>query len=73
MKVGVWILSRYDGKGLFAVAYPTCEALVEDVRAEYDVASYPVERVQYWLDEIGSGFGYEFAIDHDYMEVEQRS
>lgn len=76
MKIDVWILSRYDGRGLFALAFPSADKLIEYVQDYYyeDGDGLPPlpadgDDLNGWLGNLAEAFGYVFAIDHDIMEV----
>lgn len=74
-KIDVWMLSRFDGKGLYALAFPTADALLEYVCEYYGDDDEPLtpptdgDDIQTWLNNVGASFGYELAIDHDYIEL----
>ncbi|MBO0676819.1 hypothetical protein JRC04_05020 [Mycolicibacterium sp. S2-37] len=70
----VWMLSRYDGKGLYALAFPSSEALVDYVIDYYggngDLIIEPPkdgDDLDAWLAPIESDYGIELSIDHDVM------
>ena len=78
MKIDVWLLSSYNGKTLFALAFPSLDELIKYVIDYYgDYETNPIEPPEdgddlgMWLDHIASGWGVELAIDQDVIEVTQ--